>query len=329
MPENDQQAEQYREGTDEDHPATVIELNVLDEGDAERATEPGGAERADAPGPGLPLTKRTDAGAPMPDGPSGVAGDSASAGGVVGAVAAPPEWRDVWAPPNPADRSAGPAPYGAQPPVSGFGTHGAPPAAYGAGRQFGAVPAPTSPGFGGPVPPPPIGPEGPGPAPAGPPSAGPLPGPGPAPYGGLHAGPMSAPYVYGAGHQPSAPYGPAYGAAHAHPAPYPHQAWGWPPRPRNGMGDAALALGIIGLVLFVAFPLAMVLGVLALIFGAIGRGRARRGEASNRGQALAGMICGGVALVLATLVLVLVVATADEETGGGRDEGGYSATSVR
>ncbi|MFD5025922.1 DUF4190 domain-containing protein [Streptomyces sp. NPDC058373] len=95
------------------------------------------------------------------------------------------------------------------------------------------------------------------------------------------------------------------------------------------MGDAALALGIIGLVLFFAFPLAMVLGVLALVFGGIGHARARRGEASNRGQALAGMICGGVALVLATLVLVLVVTMDGEETEGRQEESGYSATSAR
>ncbi|WP_436739201.1 DUF4190 domain-containing protein [Streptomyces sp. BBFR102] len=138
---------------------------------------------------------------------------------------------------------------------------------------------------------------------------------------------MSPPY--GAPAQPPAPYGAGYGAGGWAGAPYAYHGWGWPTGQRNGMGDASLALGVIGLVLFLAFPLAMVLGVLALIFGGVGRARARRGEAGNRGQALAGMICGGAALVLAALVLVLMVSTSGEDGGGRAAEGRYSATSLR
>lgn len=334
MPENEEQAERRREETDEEHPATVVELKAPAEGPVEPAAgergadadEAGRAEPGSASKASPSLTKSTAAAPVAPDAPEPHASGS-GAGVADGAVTSPSEQPDLWAPPNPAERSPGPAPYGAQPLGAVSGGHVAPPAPYGLGSPY-AAPAPlTSPASASPVPPPPIGPEGPGPAPVGPPS------PhgqalGPAPYGAYHAGPVPPPY--GPSAQPPSPYGPGYGAGTAgYPAPYAHPGWGWPTGLRNGMGDASLALGIIGLVLFMAFPLAMILGVLALIFGGIGHARARRGEAGNRGQALAGMICGGVALVLGTLVLVLVVGTAGEDADGRVDEGGYSATSVR
>ncbi|KUO15141.1 hypothetical protein AQJ91_43210 [Streptomyces dysideae] len=89
--------------------------------------------------------------------------------------------------------------------------------------------------------------------------------------------------------------------------------YGWPglqPMPSNGMGTASLVVGIISAVIFCLWPIAIILGVLALIFGTIGRGKARRGEATNAGQALAGIICGAVGLVLGLGMLAFVIATA-------------------
>jgi membrane-bound ClpP family serine protease len=77
--------------------------------------------------------------------------------------------------------------------------------------------------------------------------------------------------------------------------------------PRNGMGVAALVVGVLALVLAILvifFPLAGLLGVIALILGAIGIARASRGEATNRGQALAGLITGLIALVIAIALSV-------------------------
>ena len=74
------------------------------------------------------------------------------------------------------------------------------------------------------------------------------------------------------------------------------------PSRRNGMGVAALVVGVVALVLavlIVFFPIAGLLGIIAIILGAIGMGRASRGEADNRGQALAGLITGILALLLA------------------------------
>jgi uncharacterized membrane protein len=96
------------------------------------------------------------------------------------------------------------------------------------------------------------------------------------------------------------------------------------------MGTAALVLGIIAAVLFCAWPLAIVLGVLAVIFGLIGRAKARRGEATNPGQALAGVICGavGIGLAIALFVFIVIVSGDDETDDPFGDDDGFSTSLV-
>ncbi|MGW1159649.1 DUF4190 domain-containing protein [Streptomyces sp. NPDC002519] len=103
--------------------------------------------------------------------------------------------------------------------------------------------------------------------------------------------------------------GPGYG--HPQPgSPYPAAppvAAGYAPsaQPSNGMGTTGLVLGIIGLVCSLTFFLwffGIILGILAIIFGAVGRGKAKRGEATNKGAATAGLVCG----IVATVVLPLL-----------------------
>ncbi|GHH22244.1 DUF4190 domain-containing protein [Streptomyces rubradiris] len=133
-----------------------------------------------------------------------------------------------------------------------------------------------------PVPPPPIAPD----------------GPGQVPYG--YPGTLSA---YGYPGPPHAPY-----AAVPYPA---GNGYGWPGMqapPSNGMGTASLVLGILSDICFLAWPLALVLGVLAIIFGALGRGKAKRGEATNPGVALAGLICGATGVVLVLILFAVLIA---------------------
>jgi hypothetical protein len=79
--------------------------------------------------------------------------------------------------------------------------------------------------------------------------------------------------------------------------------------PRNGYGVAAMVLGIVGVVaaangfFLVTLPLALSAGVLATVFGFLGRRRVQRGEADNPGQALAGLIMGPIAAVLAIVAV--------------------------
>ncbi|QFR03026.1 DUF4190 domain-containing protein [Streptomyces phaeolivaceus] len=147
-----------------------------------------------------------------------------------------------------------------------------------------AGPAYATPTPGSAVPPPPIGPEGPG----------------------------QVPYGY--------PQYPSYPGAHAHahpgvgyPAPGGH-AWApMAPPPSNGMGIAAMVLGICAAVLFCLWPLAILLGIMAVIFGSIGRVKVSKGEATNPGHALAGIICGVVGILLGIGFIVFIVMASSSE----------------
>jgi hypothetical protein len=139
-----------------------------------------------------------------------------------------------------------------------------------AANPFAPPAAPHS--HGEPVPPPPVGPEGPGQVPYGYPGG----------YGYPVAGPQGPPGYYG-----------------------------WPgmtPMPSNGAGTTALVLGIIADVVFCLWPVAILLGIVAVVLGSLGRGKAARGEATNAGQALAGIICGTAAIVLALAMIAFLIA---------------------
>ncbi|MET8114098.1 DUF4190 domain-containing protein [Streptomyces prasinus] len=145
-----------------------------------------------------------------------------------------------------------------------------------------AVPDPFAPPAAEPVPPPPLAPGGPGQAPYGYP-------------GGLQGG-----YAHAAAPPPGYAGTPGQG----------HYGWtGMPPQPANGMGVTGLVLGIISAVIFCLWPLAVGLGVLAVIFSALGRGKAARGEATNPGHALAGLICGWAGILLGAGFGILVLTT--------------------
>ena len=81
---------------------------------------------------------------------------------------------------------------------------------------------------------------------------------------------------------------------------YGQQPYGQPPagQRRNGLGVAALVLGVLAVLTCFTVVIGFVLGLLAIVFGVIGRGRARRGEADNRGVATAGLVLGAIGLVL-------------------------------
>jgi hypothetical protein len=70
---------------------------------------------------------------------------------------------------------------------------------------------------------------------------------------------------------------------------------------RNGIGVAALVVGVVALVLVLLLlfsPLGVLLGLIAVVLGILGLVRANRGEADNRGQAVAGLVTGAIALLL-------------------------------
>ncbi|WP_327356556.1 DUF4190 domain-containing protein [Streptomyces sp. NBC_01304] len=133
------------------------------------------------------------------------------------------------------------------------------------------------------------------------------------------AAPEQSPWATPAPHQHGGGPGPLPMAP-----PPPPGYGGWAPGPyapqaRNGLGIAALVCGIVGLLTGVIpflFWLGGVLGVVALILGLIGHSNARKGVATNKGMALAGIILGALAIVAAIVWLILIVVvikdTADE-----------------
>jgi hypothetical protein len=75
------------------------------------------------------------------------------------------------------------------------------------------------------------------------------------------------------------------------------------------MGTTALVVGVVALVLValvLVAPLGAFLGLLAVLFGILGLMRVGRGEADNRGQAAAGLITGGIALVVGVVLTISV-----------------------
>ncbi|MFC8536921.1 DUF4190 domain-containing protein [Streptomyces sp. NPDC057249] len=101
--------------------------------------------------------------------------------------------------------------------------------------------------------------------------------------------------------QPQQPYGPAH-APGLRPA-------------RNGLGIAALILGLIGAVsglIPFLFWLAGILGTIALILGLVGRGRAKRGEATNKNMATFGTVLALIALIMSVVGAVITFKAVDD-----------------
>ncbi|MHA5051708.1 DUF4190 domain-containing protein [Streptomyces sp. SD15] len=253
---------------------------------ADAIPEVGGATGYTAPAPKIALDK-------SPDVSSDKSPDAMPA-------ARQPE-PNPWAPPaDPAPSRAGGAPTPPPPsvdhqptvtslPATGTPSHHpqprpwdnpfAPPAAH--------APHPR-PAPGEPVPPPPIAPE----------------GPGQIPYG----------YGYGQGYPAYAPPQAGHPGLPGYPGGVPGHGWpAMPLPPSNGVGTAALVLGIVAAAMFCLWPLAIVAGILAVIFGVIGRRKARRGEATNPGHALAGIICGAVGIVLGVAFASLLFLVPDDD----------------
>ena len=102
------------------------------------------------------------------------------------------------------------------------------------------------------------------------------------------------PYPYQYQNRPG-PY-PGYPPA---PPPPPYYGYPQPPvQPRNGFGVASLVLAIIGLLFCWTVFVAVVLGPAAVVFGFLGRGRVKRGDANNGGVAVAGVVLGALAIIV-------------------------------
>ncbi|MGA8330873.1 MAG: DUF4190 domain-containing protein [Mycobacterium sp.] len=111
------------------------------------------------------------------------------------------------------------------------------------------------------------------------------------------------------------PYQPA-----SYPVGYPPPPYGGPPpqamAPKNGLGIASLVLAVIGLVSVATVFAPITLGVVAMVIGVVAHGRAKRGVANNGGVAIAGIVLGGLAIVVG-LAFIAIWTTVWKDVGGG------------
>lgn len=110
------------------------------------------------------------------------------------------------------------------------------------------------------------------------------------------------------------PYG--YGAPGGYPPPQGGYGYGGYPAqtaPKNGLGLASLIVAIISLLTVFG---GLVLGIVAVVLGVIGRGRAKRGEATNGGVALAGIVLGALSILVSIAAIVLTVQFAKDVGAG-------------
>ncbi|WP_329258661.1 DUF4190 domain-containing protein [Streptomyces sp. NBC_01478] len=114
--------------------------------------------------------------------------------------------------------------------------------------------------------------------------------------------------------QPNTPGGyaqPGPGAPGGYGYPGYPQGYGWPGMPmapQNGMGTAAMVLGILSCCLFCIYGIVSLgLGITAIILGVKGKKRADRGEATNRSQAQAGLITGIIGTVFGVVTITLMI----------------------
>jgi len=133
-----------------------------------------------------------------------------------------------------------------------------------------------------------------------------------------------APPPPGAYVSPTPPTPPAVAAPPQY-APAPQQGVAYPPPPPAGYSQTPAYgasntakdwMGITSLILSLLTPLLVVTAIPGVIFGHLGLGAAKRGEASNRGIALAGTIVGWVMIGLGVLFIgfVALVIAADSST---------------
>jgi hypothetical protein len=76
-------------------------------------------------------------------------------------------------------------------------------------------------------------------------------------------------------------------------------------RPDDSLGLAALVCGAVSIPLLLYLVAGVPFGIAGIVLGYVGKRRAERGLAGNRGPAVAGMLCGSVGVILAGIAILL------------------------
>lgn len=102
-------------------------------------------------------------------------------------------------------------------------------------------------------------------------------------------------------------------------SPPPEPYYGYPPpptQPRNGLGIAALVIGILAIPAALLMGGGIPLGIVALVLGIVGWRRSKRGEATNGGVAIAGIVLGALGIVVSVALIAIGVAFFEWMGGG-------------
>ncbi|MDI3315686.1 MAG: DUF4190 domain-containing protein [Mycobacterium sp.] len=131
--------------------------------------------------------------------------------------------------------------------------------------------------------------------------------------------PPSPPYLQSGGYSPQPyPYAPApYPGGSPPPSWQPYPGSFPPPvAPKNGLGIASLVLAIVALMLVWSVLGGVLVGATAAVVGLAARRRVRRGEATNGGVAVAGVVLGIVAIVVGVIFVPIWMGLWHEAGGG-------------
>lgn len=96
----------------------------------------------------------------------------------------------------------------------------------------------------------------------------------------------------------AAPTAAPYPGPHGGMQMYPNAGYPFPAGKQNTLGLLSMILGISSVPLACCFFIGLLLGIAAVVIGWLGQQKVEQGLADNRGQALAGMICGATGALL-------------------------------
>lgn len=87
-----------------------------------------------------------------------------------------------------------------------------------------------------------------------------------------------------------------------------------PTNPKNGLGIAAMVLGILAMLTILTVFGGILFGLIAVVLGFVARGKVKKGEATNGAVALSGIITGGLALLLSIGLIIFGVSLLNSDS---------------
>jgi hypothetical protein len=79
---------------------------------------------------------------------------------------------------------------------------------------------------------------------------------------------------------------------------------------KDGRATAAMIVGILSIpVTFLIGIVGLIMGIVAIILGAIARGNINRNSLAGAGQAMAGIVCGAISIIIFIVAVVIIASS--------------------